>query len=237
MNPPIRVAMSGFGSVARQHARAVHRIHSTRIVAFDPRPVSRRIALRQGFIDDRTPDALTVTSLDHVPLAQLAATSARGPRGKASGRGRSRRRQIGHGRRRIRAASSSCRRDAAEARPRRRDRATDVVPGDARRLREDPRCSLPIRRFRIESSLSRRAGETIEQFHDVSEPPSKPLARQASHLLELDVDHAATPRVGTEDDLSALTTAEALIQSTLDRARTRVADLQPDCDTQRTGAG
>lgn len=88
MHLPRRVALSGLGSIARQHAQALRRTASTRIVAFDPDPALRADALAQGLIDEAAPtfdelldrdiDALVIAGPDHVHVSQLSAAVSRG---------------------------------------------------------------------------------------------------------------------------------------------------------------
>lgn len=70
----------------------------------------------------------------------------------------------------------------------------------------------------------RRAGEDFERHHELAEPPSEPLLRQAAHLLEVAAG-AAQPRVGLRDGLAALAASEALIRSAATRTWTHVDEI------------
>lgn len=88
MPPSRRVALSGLGSIARQHAQAFRRIGGTRLIAFDPSAELRDVAVSQGLVDEAVatfdelfahrPDAMVVAGPDHVHVAQLTAASAAG---------------------------------------------------------------------------------------------------------------------------------------------------------------
>lgn len=83
-----RVALSGLGSIARQHARALRRAGGTTLIGFDPSPQLREAAVAEGLVDlavpgfeelwDHEPEALVIAGPDHVHIDQLRTASARG---------------------------------------------------------------------------------------------------------------------------------------------------------------
>lgn len=319
MYPPRRVALSGLGSIARQHAQALRRIGGIRIVAFDPSAQMREDAVSQGLIDEvatgfdelleRDVDALVIAGPDHVHVSQLSAASSRGiptlvekpvaessaalvdalPELRAAsapvlvGYVLRHRRVVETARRMILEGevgdptsfqvmlgaygtipAAASRFAIASADRLYRDYShewdylrwifgpVDDVIATARTTERVPHVESPnlvdallrhregvvgavhldyvdrrgTRTLHVVGSggtlfadiargtiTVRRAGETMERLHDLAEPASEPLARQAAHLLELAADRAVSPRVGLDDGLAALSTAEALVRS------------------------
>lgn len=82
------VALSGLGSIARQHAAALRRIPGVDIVAFDPSDALRESAEADGLVDRTVgsfdelvalaPSALVIAGPDHVHLEQLEQSARRG---------------------------------------------------------------------------------------------------------------------------------------------------------------
>lgn len=319
MHPPPRVALSGLGSIARQHAQALRRIGGSRLVAFDPTPHLRYTALAEGLVDEavptfeelmaREPDALVIAGPDHVHVPQLIAASAQGvaalvekpvaPSAEAVtaalpalragtapilvGYVLRHRRVVQTARRMILdgeigvptafhvmlgaygtipAAASRFATPSADRLYRDYSHEWDYlrwifgplqeVVATARTVEHVPHIESPnlvdallrhrdgvvgavhldyvdqrgTRTLQVIGSggtlfadiargvlTVRRAGETLERIHDLAEPASEPLARQAAHLLALAADPGLAPLVGIDDGLAALRTAEAMIHS------------------------
>ncbi|MEU4014573.1 Gfo/Idh/MocA family oxidoreductase [Microbacterium sp. NPDC028030] len=333
MHPTRRVALSGLGSIARQHAQALRRTAGTRIVAFDPSPEMREEALSRGLVDEVTTsfdalvdgdlDALIIAGPDHVHISQLSAASLRGiptlvekpvaesstaltdalPSLRASaapvlvGYVLRHRRVVETARRMILdgeighpvsfqvmlgaygtipAAASRFATASADRLYRDYSHEWDYlrwifgpvgeVVATARTVDHVPHVESPnlvdallrhqsgivgavhldyvdqrgTRTLHVVGSGGtlfadiargtisvRRAGENLERHHDFAESPAEPLARQAAHLLELAGDRGVTPRVGLDDGLAALSTAEALVRSAADDRWTAVDASAP----------